>query len=211
MAETIKETEERLGTNDDKANLENKVPSNTGKDQTLLREAIQREDLIAIKEIINGEEEVLEWMVRAAVEQGSIEIIQMMLEHGWPVDKVFYGNQTALYFALKLQKTEMVRFLVEKGAEINPTNNTPPPLQSACRFGNLSLVNFLIESGAELDARNKEGFTALHQAASRGHLEIVQYLIEQKGVEKKSFRLRKSKAARFSNRSESSTSCGISG
>jgi ankyrin repeat protein len=187
MVETIEESENQLGTDDEIANSENKVASNTGKDhQTLLCEAIQREDLIAIKKLLNDEEvKVSGRIVQSAVEQGSTEIVKMLLEHGWPVDKVFNGKETALYFALKLKKTGIVRFLVDQGANVNLANKKgESPLLFSCFDGNLSDVKFLIESGANSEAKNNSGVTPLHKAAMGGHLEIVQFLIEQQGFEK---------------------------
>lgn len=35
---------------------------------------------------------------------------------------------------------------------------------------------------AEIDAENKDGNTPLHFAARRGHIDVVKYLIEEKGA-----------------------------
>ena len=147
---------------------------------SLLSLAIQQDDLIAIEKILK-EEKVTIWIrsVQVAVKQGSVEILEMMLKYGWWVDaRRANGSETALVLAIKLQKTDMVRFLVEQGSDVNSEKS--PPLRSACLVGNLLSVKLLIEFGAELKTRNN---TALHHAAQGGHLEVVQFLIEQKGIE----------------------------
>jgi ankyrin repeat protein len=189
MDKIIKETEEEhLVTNDDKAKSEKKVPSNTDKGQTLIREAIQREDLVAIKKILTEDEvKISGLMIKTAVEQGSVEIVKMLLDHGWSIDNFVVSKscQTALFFASQLQKKDMVRFLVDQGANVDLANKKgESPLLFSCYDGNLSDVKFLIESGANLEAKNNLGHTPLHKAAMGGHLEIVQFLIEQQGFEK---------------------------
>jgi ankyrin repeat protein len=189
MDKITKETEEdHLVTIDDKAKSEKKVPTNTDKGQTLLCEAIQREDLVAIKKILTEEEvKISGLMVKTAVEQGSVEIVKMLLDHGWSIDNFVVSKscQTALFFALQLQIIDMVRFLVNQGANVSLANKKgESPLLFSCFDGNLSDVKFLIESGANLEAKSNLGHTPLHKAAMGGHNEIVQFLIEQQGVEK---------------------------
>ena len=55
------------------------------------------------------------------------------------------------------------------------TENTP--LIAACYLGHLNVVIYLIDKGAFMDLQNKDGSTALHVAAQRGHLEIVTQLL----------------------------------
>ena len=46
--------------------------------------------------------------------------------------------------------------------------------------GMLAAVRFLVEQlGADVNARDHEGNTALHHAASRGDLEMIQYLVSK--------------------------------
>ena len=51
-------------------------------------------------------------------------------------------------------------------------------LHTAAAFGDLPRVRELVEQrGKAADAPDKHGYTALHFAAQRGHLTIVQYLL----------------------------------
>jgi ankyrin repeat protein len=39
------------------------------------------------------------------------------------------------------------------------------------------LVNLLVSSGADVNARRRDGLTALHSAAYRGHLKVIETLL----------------------------------
>jgi ankyrin repeat protein len=41
----------------------------------------------------------------------------------------------------------------------------------------LDLVKLLISSGADVNARRRDGLTALHSAAYRGHLRVIETLL----------------------------------
>ena len=56
---------------------------------------------------------------------------------------------------------EVVRFLVERGADINKANNVgQTPLMIAVRHGHSEIVEILLKYGANLNARTDEGLTA---------------------------------------------------
>ena len=51
------------------------------------------------------------------------------------------------------------------------------PIMSACYYGHSSIITYLINKGAFVDLQAKDGNTALHYAAQRGHLEVVSQLL----------------------------------
>jgi len=73
--------------------------------------------------------------------------------------------------------------LPEFMGEPRPSINTPGgfgnrPLKVAAVRGDVRAIDILIQAGAEIDARNEDGYTALHHAVSQGHLPAVQRLVE---------------------------------
>ena len=67
---------------------------------------------------------------------------------------------------------EVVKYLVEQGADIHSDNDYP--LRAAASYGHLAVVNYLVENEA-----NEILDEVLILAALNGQLEIVKYLVEQ--------------------------------
>ena len=40
------------------------------------------------------------------------------------------------------------------------------------------MVRFLVENGADVNARDEDDQTALHEAAHKGHIDVVRFLVE---------------------------------
>jgi ankyrin repeat protein len=75
------------------------------------------------------------------------------------------------YKQYKENKLEILKFLVEKGADVNAKDNDEmTPLHYACENGNLETVKFLVEKGAEIDEQ------AYLLAWEHGTLEMVKFL-----------------------------------
>ena len=51
------------------------------------------------------------------------------------------------------------------------------PLYVAAQLGKLDVVRTLLQAGADVGLAKKNGSTALHIAAAKGHLEVVKELI----------------------------------
>ncbi|MFC1841868.1 ankyrin repeat domain-containing protein [Candidatus Dependentiae bacterium] len=98
------------------------------------------------------------------------KIFEFLIEKGAKID--------ALYFSAFLGKLPLVKFLVEKGMDVNlETERWGRPLEGAVSGGHLPVVKFLVEEGgAKLDIKNKNGETPLDQAREYKQREIVAYL-----------------------------------
>jgi ankyrin repeat protein len=102
-------------------------------------------------------------------------------------------DKTSLHVATFGGHLEVVKYLIEKGVNVNTRNlwsdKTPlhwaargkgkPPLHWAACGGNLEMVKYLIEKGTDVNTKNKNETTPLHWAAFGGHFEVVKYLIEK--------------------------------
>jgi len=87
-------------------------------------------------------------------------------------DKINY-NWYCFCWATEYEHLEVVKFLVENGANIHANNDLA--LCWAAENGYLEIVKYLVENGANIHANND---CALRWAAYKGHLEVVKYLIE---------------------------------
>ena len=54
---------------------------------------------------------------------------------------------------------------------------------ATARSGNLGVMRYLVRLGASVEATDDDGATALHLAAGAGHLDVVEYLVEEQGLD----------------------------
>jgi len=88
-------------------------------------------------------------------------------------------GKTPLHVAVDNKQTELVKSLIEKGADVNATDNEKyTPLTLAVQSNNKDVVNILIERDADVDARDSSGYTPLLWATYSGNVEIVKILID---------------------------------
>ncbi|MEJ2881929.1 ankyrin repeat domain-containing protein [Pedobacter sp. GR22-6] len=88
---------------------------------------------------------------------------------------------TPLGLAAYFGREEIVRILINKGAEVNvPTNNgfNVFPIHSAVAAKHYNITKMLLDAGAEVNVKQKAGFTPLHAAAQYGDIEILILLLE---------------------------------
>uniref|UniRef100_H2Y4Z8 Uncharacterized protein n=1 Tax=Ciona savignyi TaxID=51511 RepID=H2Y4Z8_CIOSA len=94
----------------------------------------------------------------------------------------FGGNliedASPLWCAAACGYVEIVKLLVEHGANVNETTTTnSTPLRAACFLGNTPIVDYLIKNGADAGLANHYNNTCLMVAAFRGNLEVVELLL----------------------------------
>ena len=84
-----------------------------------------------------------------------------------------------IYFASAYGSPEMLKYLIENGADANQsTKNGFTPLHAAVEFSDITNMNILIEHGANVNAKSIFGFTPLHRAATERGSDVVLFLIK---------------------------------
>lgn len=90
------------------------------------------------------------------------------------------NNSTPLHLAAKSGNFEIVIYLLSKGVEVDPTNDScATPLMGAAVIGRLTIVDLLIDHGADVNHQDNTKKTALHWAVYLNQLEVVKVLIER--------------------------------
>jgi ankyrin repeat protein len=92
------------------------------------------------------------------------------------------SGYSLLHTAAYVGNLELVKYLVDKGANANGVDNYKRSvLHHAAISGNLDLVKYLVEDHkADLTGVNIYNESVLHYAAGSGKLELVEYLVEDK-------------------------------
>lgn len=90
------------------------------------------------------------------------------------------GLPSPLLLAAHNDRAEVVELLLAAGADVNLANpNQVVPIAMASKKGLGRIVSRLVSAGAEVNVpRLSDGVTPLHRAAMRGHLEVVELLLE---------------------------------
>ena len=115
----------------------------------------------------------------AAARSGFLDVVKLLIEQNADVDGRTSTGSTPLRTAAFQGHLDIVRCLVESGADVNARkyDDESTLLIAACYRGHLSVATYLIGKGAMMDLQDKQGNTALHDAAQRDHLEVVSQLL----------------------------------
>ncbi|XP_044762829.1 uncharacterized protein LOC123319871 [Coccinella septempunctata] len=119
--------------------------------------------------------------IELAVAEGRITSVKLFLEK----NKSFLnrrGNQnfSLLHIATDYGHKEIVRFLLDQGADMHLTNDKgSKAIHIAAREGFTDIIDVFLEKGMDLDVRGAANQSMLHYAASTGRLEVVKYLLER--------------------------------
>ena len=98
-----------------------------------------------------------------------------------------HGLATAFYLAKnhRVGSIAVLEWLVkEKGFDVNAEDKYGNrPIHTCGWAGDKEVVDWLEQNGADLNAKNKYGHTASDKAARDGKWEMLQYLVDEKGIE----------------------------
>uniref|UniRef100_A0A8C5MP51 Transient receptor potential cation channel subfamily A member 1 n=1 Tax=Leptobrachium leishanense TaxID=445787 RepID=A0A8C5MP51_9ANUR len=117
-----------------------------------------------------------------AVQNGGLEIVKALIEHGAKADLKQNDNATALHFAATQGATEIVKFMISsyKGdgniVDLLDGNNETP-LHKSALFDHVDLAEYLISMGANIDTMDNEMRTPLLLATSCSAWNTVNLLL----------------------------------
>lgn len=132
------------------------------------------------------------------IKADDIKVVDLLLKAGAPVNavgKVYLERpgedeehealKTPLVLAIQARNTQLVKLLLENGADINHPARRGffrTPLQEACKIGSYDLVELLLQKGADVNspAARRCGGTALQFAAQNGSLKFGELLLLNK-------------------------------
>jgi ankyrin repeat protein len=125
--------------------------------------------------------------LNAALAKGHLDIAQFLLDHGAVGDNIGFHDQTGLCIASTHGYADVVRSLIDRGANLNGRCKDYnmdfggvwwTPLQAAIYNDHPDIVLLLLEGGADPETRGRKKQTALFIASSCGHADVVRSLID---------------------------------
>lgn len=133
-----------------------------------------------VKALIKEGANVNDTSVLAAVSEGHIEIVSMLLKE--EDDRCM--REKAFLGAIKMSQTEIAKEILKKGNfDLNAMHDHDLALEAACHMGQIEIVKLILEEKTvEIDPMNRSWRTPLSVACEGGHLEIVELLLEHKVV-----------------------------
>ena len=113
--------------------------------------------------------------------KNNLEVVQQLINlPSIRINTMDNDGMTPLHWASQCGYTDIVDYLISKGAIINIQNaNGYTPFHVASFNGHLSVVELLITKGTNINIHGNNDETPLHIASERGHLSVVEYLINK--------------------------------
>lgn len=120
-------------------------------------------------------------LLHRATKEGDFTVVSELLKCGYrSLEAKNQNGQTAVHLASWYGRNEILSKLIDHGANVNCRDTDGyTPLHYACQNNLPDTVQLLIESGgANIQIRNtKTTWVPLHEAASRGYIDVVKTLI----------------------------------
>ncbi|KAI0181455.1 SPX domain-containing protein [Hypoxylon sp. FL1284] len=113
-----------------------------------------------------------------ACEHGSVEIVELLLQHGAHILADAEGLYPQHLVARSGQTPQLLRLLQEHGADLDQVDKLYgwTPLVHAASEGNVPCLEELLSVGADPNIVDEKDFPAMYYAAWEGHLECMQKL-----------------------------------
>jgi ankyrin repeat protein len=112
-----------------------------------------------------------------------IDVAKLLVDAGADVNRRNNaGGHTAMWFAARLSNHDLMRYLVDHGADVNPVCEAYlswTPLHVAIENKDRWAVRFLVERGANLNVKDAEGRRPIDLVEARGDFGVRTFLQER--------------------------------
>lgn len=113
-----------------------------------------------------------------AIQDDDVKVVSSLLSRGFDPNTVNLNADPALFAALQMGSFQTFEVLI-KHPQVNLNVRNPhgeTALMLLCLNGQLNLAKLLIRRQADI---NHPGWTPLHYAATGGHTELIQFLLDE--------------------------------
>jgi len=113
-----------------------------------------------------------------AISRGSIPALEFLMTRGVNPD-YYLGNKPMIIFAYEARQINIMKFIAEKGADIDKENvSRDSLLHLAVLKNDMATVKYLIEKKASVDRKGSQGKTALFMAVEKSYFKIAEFLLQ---------------------------------
>ena len=119
-------------------------------------------------------------LLHVAAQGGNTSIVKKALSYDIDIDSKDEGSATPLIIAVKGNHVKVVKFLLQRGADMSLTYGPDKMnvLHIASQEGSVAVIEMLLSYDLRPDPRDGEGNTPLACAAANGQIEAVNCLLE---------------------------------
>ena len=126
-------------------------------------------------------------LLRASIFKGAQAFASELIARGARHDVTQEGGMTLVHDAAVEGLVRVIEALYRHGAQLDAataddTDGNATPIQMAAQRGLLDAVDVLLELGADLEQKNWRGEHFVHIAVNTRNMELLTYLVEQKGA-----------------------------
>jgi len=120
-------------------------------------------------------------LLQTAIINNEIDIAEELIEKGIPVNIRFeYLEETPLMLAVEGGQKELVRFLLEKGADVDLADiYGDNSLHIACNCEDVEIFNMVVDKCSDINKKNKDDEAPIHIVCENGNARILEGLIEK--------------------------------
>ena len=116
--------------------------------------------------------------LHVASQEGHVDAVRVLLDHGAHVNSQERVNWMPLHFASYRGNLKVVHLLLERGAALNArTYFDGSPVYLASGSGHLEVVRLLGDRGADVHIRGDNDLTPFQVATRRGHHDVAELLL----------------------------------
>jgi ankyrin repeat protein len=115
--------------------------------------------------------------------KGDLDRVKAEIDSGKDVNSKDIAGQTALMYASEQGRLEVVKYLVENGADVNAQSGghgRGTALIYASAANRITVMEYLLEHDAGINATTAFNETALFWATAKGHVKAVNLLLNKK-------------------------------
>lgn len=115
--------------------------------------------------------------------KGHLDKVKAEINSGKDVNSKDIAGQTALMYASETGRLEVVKYLVDNGADVNVQSGghgRGTALIYASAANRITVMEYLLEHGADINATTPFNETALFWATAQGHVKAVNLLLNKK-------------------------------